>query len=226
MSGPYTGIDVGAKQLHAVSVNGDGGLRGARMFDAAELDAIVDWAAEAEVIAIDSPDRPSICAHAADSSLPPKFQTARCAEVALARTRNYWVPWVTPEDPAPGSWIAVGIELHRRLAATGLRAIEVYPHAAFRELACGGALPKKTSGAGIAARTGLLRSAGFDDAFLDMWSHDALDAAIGALVARDNARGQAVRVGCDDAGCSTDGSAIWLPRRPVSGAATPARPGR
>jgi predicted nuclease with RNAse H fold len=206
------GIDVGASTLHAVSLDARAGLHAAVTFDATELDAVVTWAQAARAVAIDSPDRPSTGAHAGDGSLSPKFQTARCAEVALGREKGYWVPWVTPTTPVPGSWIAVGIALHEKLRARGTRTIEVYPYAAFRELANGGPLPKKTSRAGVAARAGHLRAARIDDPFLEVWSHDALDAAISALVAYDAAAGVAVRVGCDDGACVTDGSAIWLPR--------------
>ena len=55
-------------------------------------------------------------------------------------------------------------------------------------------------------RVELLQARGIADPQLAMWSHDALDALLAALVARDYGEGRAQRVGCGH-----DESAIWLP---------------
>jgi hypothetical protein len=80
----------------------------------------------------------------------------------------------------------------------------VYPHAAFRVLAGRRRLPSKLTPEGVNARVEILRAAGVDGgAFVSMWSHDALDATVAAVVVADP---QAVAVTCGH-----DGSAIWLP---------------
>ena len=212
-AGPFVGIDLGAQAVQAVSLDESGNLADAKLFAADEGDDVADWAALAKVIAIDAPDRPSSGAHAGDERLPPKFQRGRCAEAALALVHGYWVPWVTPAQPEPGSWIELGISLHGRLRQiSGGEVIEVFPYAAFRHLAPE-PLPKKTSVAGVRTRVGLLGRAGLDDGCLELWTHDFLDAALAALIALQRSRGEAVRVACaDDSRCGHDGSAMWLPR--------------
>lgn len=121
----------------------------------------------------------------------------------------------------------MGIELHETLKErTSARVIEVYPHSAFCELAGEHRLPKKTTAEGVHKRTELLRQAGVDDRWLDMWSHDALDAAAAAVVAFDCAQQTAQRAECsarDD--CGRDGSSIWLPEPPSTpSAARTSRP--
>lgn len=217
-AGPFVGIDLGTQAVQAVSLDESGDLADARLFAADESEDVARWAAHAKVIAIDAPDRPSSGAHADDERLPPKFQRGRCAEAALALVHGYWVPWVTPALPEPGSWIELGIALHGRLRQiAGAEVIEVFPYAGFRHLAPE-RLPKKTSVAGVRTRAGLLRRAGLDEARLELWTHDFLDAALAALIALQRSRREAVRVDCTaDSRCGHDGSAIWLPR-PLSGA--------
>ena len=219
----YVGVDVGARALHAVAVDGSCTVLDAATFDASDLDALAAWAVDATVAAIDAPDGPSVGAHAGDAEVAPKFRTGRCGEVALGRQRGHWVSWVTPAQPEPGSWIDVGIRVHAALQET----IEVYPHAGFRELAGGAALPKKATVAGRLARAALLRAAGLRSGDLDRWSHDALDAGLAAVVALHRAQGRAQRVACSpDEACGQDGSAIWLPGGAHSSAVSTTRVGR
>lgn len=203
---PAVGIDVGATALHCVSLTEGGAVLDVTTFGAGELDRLVAWAEGAGAIAVDAPDRLSIGAHLddPDPGLGRKFRSGRCAEVELGRRYRIWVPWVTPiRDPA--GWMVTGLAVYEALRSCGHEPIEVYPHAAFRTLA-GGPLPRKSTLAGRRARIELLEAAGIREPTLDGWSHDSLDALVGAVVARDRVRGVAVRVGCEH-----DGSAIWLP---------------
>ena len=100
--------------------------------------------------------------------------------------------------------MATGIDLFASLRLTGHDPVEAYPYGGFRLLA-GGTLPKKTTAQGRAARAQLLRSAGVEVDGLEK-SHDFLDAAVVALVARQRSLGTA-RV----ATCGHDQSGIWLP---------------
>src|SRR5205085_6990448 len=101
-------------------------------------------------------------------------------------------------------WMATGIGLFAGLRAAGPDPVEAYPYGGFR-LPAGGPLPKKTTAEGRAARAQLLRSAGVEVNGLER-SHDFLDAAVVALVARQRSLGTA-RV----ATCGHDQSGIWLP---------------
>jgi predicted nuclease with RNAse H fold len=116
--------------------------------------------------------------------------------------------------------MGVAVALHAAFGAAGAIPIEVYPHAAFAELAGGRRLPSKARPAGVERRVALLRTEVGDVPHLGMWSHDGLDAAAAALVAVDRCAGSAVEAGprpgdpVDDAGeLVDDGSRIWLPRR-------------
>jgi hypothetical protein len=190
------------------------------VFDAADVAGVVAWSAGASVAAIDGPDGPSLGVHAGDETLAPKFRPARSGEVALGRHHRHWVSWVTPAVVPDGGWMAVAVALHVAFADAGVEPLEVYPHAAFAELAGGRRLPSKQGPAGLAARVALLRTAVGDVPHLEMWSHDGLDATAAALVAADRADGVAVAAGPrpgDPAGPGgappDDGSRIWLPRR-------------
>jgi predicted nuclease with RNAse H fold len=220
MAAPFVGIDVGTNAFHAVAIDEDHSSVAGRVFAADELDAVVEWVAPARVIAIDAPDRASTGAHLTDHRVADKFREGRCAEVALGLEAKYWVPWVTPVSPVPGSWIDVGIGLHERLRTeSDADVIEVFPYACFRRLARGDQLPTKSSVAGMRARVALLDAAGVDDPHLDLWSHDSIDAAVAALVAALRAKGEAVGVGCaQEARCGHDGSTIWLPPTPAPAA--------
>jgi hypothetical protein len=153
---------------------------------------------------VDSPGAWSTAPHAEDETVARKFRLGRCGEIDLGRRFGIWVPWSTPPEPAPGTWMAMGIGLFDALRAGGHDPVEAYPYGGFRLLA-GERLPKKTSVEGRAARAGLLRSAGVEVDGLEH-SHDFLDAALVALVARQRSLGTA-RV----ATCGHDQSGIWLP---------------
>ncbi|HEX2042182.1 MAG TPA: DUF429 domain-containing protein [Acidimicrobiales bacterium] len=205
------GIDVGARRLHAVVLDSRAAVAGTGVFDADDVDEVVAWARGARQVAVDSPDRWSAGPHQGDVELPPKFRSARCAEIALGRDHRIWVPWTTPVKPAPG-WIHVGVDLFAALRDGGHEPIEVFPHAAFRVLAGGRSLAPKRSAAGARSRGELLERAGVSQAPLQTRSHDVLDAAAAALVALHRARGAARPVTCGH-----DGSAIWLPAGPLAG---------
>lgn len=202
----FGGIDVGADRVHCVR------LREAdittRVFGAGDIDAVLEWMDDAECIAIDSPDRLSTGKHENDLELGAKFRSGRCAEVALGREHRLWVPWVTPRaEPVP-PWMGVGFTLFAAFLAAGRTCIEVYPHACFHRLAAGGRLANKRSAQGSRQRVDLLWARGFDADHVEMWSHDAIDAAVAALTAADWCRGTAVGVTCGH-----DDSRIWLPNR-------------
>lgn len=202
----YVGIDVSTKALHAVRLNDSRRLDRCGVFSAeTPFEDLVEFCAGASAIAIDSPDRPSVGAHAGDM-IGKKFQQGRCAEVALGQQAGYWVPFTTPSEPERGSWIAIGISLFGALIAQGHSPIEVFPHAVFARLSYPDKLPKKTTASGLAKRVQLLRDQGIDVPGLEMWSHDSLDAAAAAVVASDPKK-QEIVCGCS----SFDGSALWLP---------------
>jgi len=101
--------------------------------------------------------------------------------------------------------MTLGLSVHMELGAQGHRVIEVYPYAGT------GPLPKKTTPEGVRARAALLRNAGIQALGLEAWSHDALDAAIAAVIARHAHAGTARAISCGH-----DESAIWLPPSPVA----------
>ena len=220
MAAPFVGIDVGTNAFHTVAIDENHSSVAGRVFAANEVDELVEWVAPAQVIAIDAPDRPSTGAHLTDHRVAAKFREGRCAEVALGLEARFWVPWVTPVTPVPGSWIDVGIALHERLRSKeGVDVIEVFPYACFRRLAGGDQLPNKSSVDGMRARVALLDAEGIEDPHLDLWSHDSIDAAVAALVAAQHAAGTADGLGCPPGGtCGHDGSVIWLPPSPARAA--------
>lgn len=166
------------------------------------------WGARADCVAIDAPAHLSTELHAGDLTLSPKFQRARCAEIALGQAHGYWVPWVTPTElPADPSWIRTGLQLYAALTRAGARSlIEVFPYAGFRHLTKPAHLAKKSSAAGLKQRAAALYAAGVRGDYLEMWSHDSLDATLAALVALHHMEGTAEAVSCGH-----DASAIWLP---------------
>jgi predicted nuclease with RNAse H fold len=201
------GLDVGAKRVNGVVIDSSNSVVEARLLPTGRLEYVTDWAAEHDAIAIDSPDALSTGPHSDDSGLAPKFRTGRCAEIGLARNHHIYVPWVTPMTvDALASWMKVGMAIFARLRADGHAPIEVYPHAAFRVLAAGGKLHSKQTAQGLTQRIALMKSRGCGGAWIEMWSHDGLDALVAALVAADNLAGKA-----EPASCGHDGSAIWLP---------------
>jgi len=176
----------------------------AEIVDAAKPALFLDLMAGVEGVAVDSPGAWSSAPHAGDETIPRKFRLGRCSEIALGREYGIWVPWSTPPEPQPGTWMATGIAAFEGLRAAGLDPVEAYPYGGFRLLA-GGRLPKKTTAEGRGARADLLRSAGVEIDGLEK-SHDFLDATLVALVARQRSLGTA-RV----ATCGHDQSGIWLP---------------
>ena len=206
------GIDLGASLLHLVGLDSDGHLALGEVVELDGLGPLLTGMDPGTWVAIDAPDEQREPRHLADADLSRKFQPARCAEVALGR-RGYWVPWVTP--PLGGDvqgWMQTGFDVWRKVRATGLRAIEVYPYAAFQVFGRGGKLAKKSTREGLRQRIDLLENAGFHAQGMPLWSHDGLDAAVAAVVARDARAGTAEKVLCEHLdGTEYDGSAIWLP---------------
>ena len=200
----WAGVDVGARRLHVVRVNSRSRVVSADVVAATETGAVLELLQAVQGVAIDSPGAWSTSPHAGDETVATKFRLGRCSEIALGREYGIWVPWATPPVPAPGTWMATGIELFAALRANGHDPVEAYPYGGFRLLA-GGRLPKKTSAEGRAIRARLLRAAGVAVDGLEA-SHDFLDAALVALVARQRSLGTA-RV----ATCGHDQSGIWLP---------------
>ena len=164
-------------------------------------------ASGATAIAIDAPAALSTAPHGEDPTISGKFRSARCCEIALGREHRLWVPWVTPVAGAPvPDWMQVGFRLYRELTTKRHAPIEVYPHAGFRLLSSA-SLPKKTTLAGVRERVARLEAQGIVAPWMGLWSHDALDATLAALLALRAVDGTAVAVGCGH-----DDSAIWIPQ--------------
>lgn len=200
------GIDVGANHFTAVGVERYGRVTLLGVDAVQNLDHILDALSPGTWIAIDAPVVASTAPHRGDPDVNRKFQTARCAEIALGQQYGYWVPWTTPSEPPFVEWMIHGFAIHQRATERGFPVAEVYPYAAFRRLGGMNKLPKKGTLAGIHARDHLLRRAGIGERTAVLWSHDALDAAVAAVVARQASQGSAERVTCGH-----DDSAIWLP---------------
>jgi predicted nuclease with RNAse H fold len=206
--GVVVGIDVAADRLNCVALEATGSYAGGRVYAADELAALSDWVAAADVVAIDAPAQLSTAPHSVDDSLAPKFRAARCAEIALGREHGLWVPWTSPTTSPPAGWIATGLAVYSALAGS-VRAelIEVFPYAGFRVLTRPARLARKTSVAGIRQRVDALRAAGLRVKNLELWSHDSIDAALAAIIARQRQNGSAAPVTCGH-----DDSVIWLPQ--------------
>lgn len=198
------GVDVGAAFLHCVVLDAKARVIDAVVFETEAISSFVEWSRAIQRVAVDAPAELSTAPHAEDVSLSPKFRAARCAEIALGRERGIWVPWVAPAGD-PSGWIATGLEVFRALRDACVPVIETYPYAVFRVLA-EERLPPKSRPAGIKARAKLLRQAGVEEASLELWSNDGLDALAAALVALRHQAGTAQPVGCGH-----DTSVIWLP---------------
>lgn len=210
------GIDVGADRVHVVGITDTGDLAIAAVLDPVDRAAIDDLLAAlppATSVAIDGPAGPSSAPFAADPSVSTKFRNARGCEVVLGREYGIWVSFATGTEPLTG-WMQVAASIHDLARRRGHVPLEVYPHAVFR-LLVNGRPPKKTTAAGIEARVRMLRDQGLTEATLPLWSHDALDAAGAAVVARDHRRGIARR-----AYCPTDDTSVWLPA-PLCGSRLP-----
>jgi predicted nuclease with RNAse H fold len=202
------GIDVAADRFHCVALETNGSFVGGRVYAPDDVPMLSEWAADADVIAIDAPAQLSTAPHSADESLSPKFRAARCSEIALGREHRIWVPWTSPTSAPIPEWIATGLELYPALARS-VRAelMEVFPYAGFRVLTRPAHLAKKRSGAGIRQRIETLRAVGLRAADLELWSHDSVDAALAAIIALRRQNDSAVPVTCGH-----DGSVIWLPQ--------------
>jgi predicted nuclease with RNAse H fold len=206
VSGRFVGIDVGARLLHCATLEQDGRILDSAVLAADDRARLRAWCADAAVVAVDAPESPSSAPHAGDAALSPKFRAARCAEIELGRRHGCWVPWVAPRAAPFPAWMESGFAVYEALGGEGgPPVIEVYPYAGFRTIA-GERLPRKQSAAGRQARAELLARAGVIDERRTARSHDALDALMAALVARDCGAGRARAVSCGH-----DGSAIWLP---------------
>lgn len=207
------GMDLGESAIHLVGMAEDGAVTFAEVLPTGDLEEALSRIGVDIWAAIDAPDEQRDPRHLEDLTLSPKFRPARCAEIALGEQRGYWVPWVTPRsgEVCPG-WMKTGFETWRTTLRVGIRTIEVYPHAAFRVLAGGRQLAKKSTAVGGAMRIKLLERVGVSADFLAMWSHDSVDAAVAAVVARDARLGLADEVRCAQGDAvAHDGSAIWLP---------------
>ena len=218
------GIDVGATKLHLVGLDAGDRIALATVEAPDNLSQVLAQLIPGTPVAIDAPDEQRDPLHFTDETLAPKFRSARCAEVALGR-RGHWVPWVTPVrgSEAPG-WMLTGFRVWQQVRRAGMHAVEVYPYAAFRVLAAGGKLAKKQTPLGMRQRIELLRAAGVRVETLTRWSHDSVDAAVAAVVARDAQAGTAESVLCDHAdGTEHDGSSIWLPE-PLQATSIPREP--
>jgi predicted nuclease with RNAse H fold len=203
----FVGIDPGASAIHCVVMDEARRIIDGRVLAADAPTQLPEVTAGATRIAIDAPAALSTAPHADDLNVSRKFRTARCCEIALGRQYQLWVPWVTPvAGTAVPSWMQVGFQLYAELAANGHTPLEVFPYAGFRLLSST-KLPKKTTRAGIVERVARLEAQGITAPWIALWSHDALDATLAALVALRAIEGTAVAVGCGH-----DDSAIWIPR--------------
>jgi predicted nuclease with RNAse H fold len=204
----YAGIDLGADRIQCVAIDEDLRVVGTWLFTAREVNDLVTTVHGAARVAVDAPAETSSLPHVNDAALSPRFQRGRCAEIALGRQYGYWVPFVAPAQRPTGDWMATGFSVYDALAKAAIQAIEVFPWAGFRALAPLDPLPKKTSIEGLRERIRRLDDVGVRAHELAAWSHDGLDALLGALIARDAAIGTGRRVTCGH-----DGSAIWLPTK-------------
>lgn len=201
----YVGIDVSSKALHCVAIDDEGAVVDAQVINPADVQSIAKRYEDARSVAIDAPSDLSTRPHLGDPDFRPgaKFRPGRCAEIALGVDYGLWVPWVAPHEAPVSGWMDVGRRVFEAFRVAGVEPIEVYPHAAFRALRW--RLPSKQTAAGIQARAAVLAECGVEGSMLTMWSHDGLDATIGAVVARDHSNGTAIKVTCGH-----DDSAIWL----------------
>ncbi len=202
------GVDVGADRLHLVCLGPGYEISGTAVLDPGDRAAVSAWFALLPphcVVAIDGPPAPSAAPFADDTTVSRKFRHARGCEVELGLRRGIWVSFATGPEPLTG-WTAEAALVHELTRSLGHRALETYPHAIYRTL-LGRRPAKKTTGIGTMDRVGALQSVGVDHETLAMWSHDALDAAAAAVVARQHLEGVAEAVTC-----AIDSTAIWLPR--------------
>ena len=202
------GVDVGADRLHLVCLSEGYVLVGTAVLNPVDTVRVDDWFAAlpaGSVIAVDGPPAPSAAPFADDPTVSAKFRLARGCEVELGRQRGVWVSFATGPAPLTG-WMAEAARVHDIGAAFGHVTLETYPHAVFRTL-LGSRPAKKSTADGTNQRVEALRRMGLHLDSMPMWSHDSLDAAAAAVVARQHIDGIAEAITCD-----ADGSSIWLPR--------------
>lgn len=167
---------------------------------------LVALAAGATAIAIDAPAAPSTAPHAGDPSLSPKFRPARCCEIAGPPAQVVGAVGHADGRGGRAGMDAGRVPAPRGAGADGHAPIEVYPYAGFRLLA-GRVLSKKTTVSGVRERVAVLEAERVAAPWMRLWSHDALDAAMAAMLALRAGEGTAIPVGCGH-----DGSTIWIPR--------------
>jgi hypothetical protein len=203
----FVGIDPGASAIHCVVMDEARRIVEGRVLPADSPTQLPDIVAGATAIAIDVPAALSTAPHADDPAVSRKFSTARCCEIALGRQYRLWVPWVTPGSRCGRTRLDAG-------GVPGVRGTcRQRPHpdrglspAGFQLLASS-RLPKKTTLGGIQERVARLEAQGITAPWMGLWSHDALDATLAALLALRATENTAVAVGCGH-----DNSAIWIPR--------------
>src|ERR1051325_5551361 len=127
LSQMWAGVDVGARRLPALVLDRRCRIRGAEVVDAAELWALEELVKDVKGVAVDSPGAWSTSPHAGDETVARKFRLGRCSEIALGREYGIWVPWATPPEPEPGTWMATGIALFDVLRTAGHDPVEAYP---------------------------------------------------------------------------------------------------
>ena len=215
------GIDLGASAIWVARLSGTAEPENVdiEQLPATALGSLGEILAGTSTIAIDAPGGFSSGCHVGDDSLAPKFQRARCSEVALRRA-GIAVPFVTPlaSDATP-AWMQVGFSTWK--IATGLDAsvVETYPHGIFWRLA-GKQLFHKQRETGRELRRAILRECFDLPLGVERWGHDALDALACAWLAWCVTHGKAEEISCarDVEWPQHDGSSLWLPalRRTVS----------
>ena len=210
------GIDLGAKALHIVVLGSSD--RRLAVVEAAvvlpeEEDALRALCADAEAIAIDAPSDPSAAVHDDDPEISPKFRPARCGEIALGEQHQCWVPWITPRvvrgiaTVDAGGLPNVGGQLDRsawhRSRCTRAEHSPRWPAAGSR---------RRRPRSGARERLDMLSRHMALPPYAWMWSHDAIDATVAALVAAWSATDGPVVAACHNHE-GADGSAIWVPVR-------------
>jgi predicted nuclease with RNAse H fold len=207
------GIDLGATALWSVRADrrprGRWTVTGGEVHPPSEVGAVVNGSTDA-VVAIDAPGGCSERLHLTDGRLARKFQAARCAEVAL-RLDGHAVSWIAPgprDVVAP--WVQVGFDVWDAFRAADIEPLEVFPHAAFTVL-LGRRPPNKQTVAGRRARLAVLAEHLDLPAGAGLWGHDAIDAAVAAVVAGQHVDGRARRLACTE----HDASVMWQPAMPT-----------
>ena len=180
-------------------------MSGAEVFAADELSQVAAWC-DGATVAIDAPGGLSEGMHHDDEGVAAKFRPARCAEVALRRA-GIAVAWISPGpgQPVP-PWMQVGFDLWGVLDGA---ALEVFPFAAFTAL-LGRRPANKLTVVGRRQRLEVLARELELPSTAAAWGHDAIDAAVAAVVAAHHVEGRAVRVACDE----HEGSVMWQPAVP------------